>query len=189
MLGGFDCSRAALSTPATLTHKRPGRTQAATSAALGCLLLCHRNRHVAAGRDQDLHGDRRDEEILVRVDGGRQIGYQESISNPEPDAADKDFFHRLRPELEHEISGYAYQHPADARATCEANALRVGVFRSVGRHLCKSSVKRKAQDSWARLGERAGRSAATRALAKIRSQNHDHWQRGNSLSLESRRRR
>jgi hypothetical protein len=26
-------------------------------------------------------------------------------------------------------------------------------------------------------------------LAKIRSQNHDHWQRGNSLSLESRRRR
>jgi hypothetical protein len=34
-----------------------------------------------------------------------------SISNPEPDAADKDFFQRLRRELEREISGYVYEVP------------------------------------------------------------------------------
>jgi hypothetical protein len=37
-----------------------------------------------------------------------------AISNLEPGAADKDFFQRLRHELEHEISAYVYEHPADA---------------------------------------------------------------------------
>jgi hypothetical protein len=32
----------------------------------------------------------------------------------EPDAADRDFFHRLRDEVEREIEGYVYDHPADA---------------------------------------------------------------------------
>ena len=39
---------------------------------------------------------------------------QKAISNREPDAADKDFFQRLRRELENQISGYVYEVPADA---------------------------------------------------------------------------
>ena len=39
---------------------------------------------------------------------------RKAISNPEPDAADKYFFQRLRRGLEHEISGYVYEHLADA---------------------------------------------------------------------------
>jgi hypothetical protein len=42
---------------------------------------------------------------------------QKSVANPEPDAADKDFFQRLRRELEHEISGYVYEVPAGAIGT------------------------------------------------------------------------
>jgi hypothetical protein len=38
---------------------------------------------------------------------------QKAISNPEPDAVDKDFFQQLRRELEHEILGYVYESPAD----------------------------------------------------------------------------
>jgi hypothetical protein len=37
-----------------------------------------------------------------------------AVSEPEPDAADKDFFQRLRHALEHEISSYVYEVPADA---------------------------------------------------------------------------
>src|ERR1700734_1925743 len=37
--------------------------------------------------------------------------------NPEPDAADRDFFQGLRRELEHEISGYVYEHPDGAIGT------------------------------------------------------------------------
>ena len=37
-----------------------------------------------------------------------------TVANREPDAADKDFFQRLRRELEHEISGYVYELPAGA---------------------------------------------------------------------------
>jgi hypothetical protein len=39
---------------------------------------------------------------------------EKAISSPAPDAADKNFFQRLRRELENEISGYVYEHPADA---------------------------------------------------------------------------
>ena len=39
---------------------------------------------------------------------------QKAISNPEADSADKDFFLRLRRELEHQISAYAYEVPPDA---------------------------------------------------------------------------
>jgi hypothetical protein len=39
---------------------------------------------------------------------------QKAISNSEPDAADKDFFQRLRRELDHQISGYVYVHPTGA---------------------------------------------------------------------------
>jgi hypothetical protein len=39
---------------------------------------------------------------------------QKAISNPEPDAADKDFFQRLRRELDQQISGYVYEAPAGA---------------------------------------------------------------------------
>ena len=39
---------------------------------------------------------------------------QKAISIPEPDAADKDFFQRLRRELEHQISRYTYEAPVGA---------------------------------------------------------------------------
>lgn len=39
------------------------------------------------------------------------------VSNLEPDAPDRDFFQRLRQELEQEISGYVYEHPAGALGT------------------------------------------------------------------------
>ena len=39
---------------------------------------------------------------------------EKTISNAEPDAADKDFFQQLRLELEHQISGYVYEVPAGA---------------------------------------------------------------------------
>jgi hypothetical protein len=39
---------------------------------------------------------------------------QNAGANPEPDVVDKDFFQRLRRELEREISGYVYEHPAGA---------------------------------------------------------------------------
>ena len=42
------------------------------------------------------------------------IAVQKAIPNPEPDTADKDFFRRLRSELEHEIAGYVYEVPAGA---------------------------------------------------------------------------
>jgi hypothetical protein len=38
----------------------------------------------------------------------------ESITEPGPDATDKDFFQRLRRELEHQIANYVYDVPADA---------------------------------------------------------------------------
>jgi len=39
---------------------------------------------------------------------------ERAVSNPEPDAADKDFFERLRRELEHQILDYVYEVPAGA---------------------------------------------------------------------------
>jgi hypothetical protein len=39
---------------------------------------------------------------------------RKAVSNPEPDAADKDFFQRIRRELELEISNCTYEHPAEA---------------------------------------------------------------------------
>jgi hypothetical protein len=42
---------------------------------------------------------------------------QNAVSNPEPDSADRDFFDRLRRELEQEISGYVYEHPGGAIGT------------------------------------------------------------------------
>jgi hypothetical protein len=39
---------------------------------------------------------------------------QKAVSNLEPDAADKDFFQRLRRELDHQISGFVYEVPAGA---------------------------------------------------------------------------
>lgn len=42
---------------------------------------------------------------------------QNATSRPEPDAADKDFFHRLRRELENQISGYVYEIPAGAKGS------------------------------------------------------------------------
>jgi hypothetical protein len=42
------------------------------------------------------------------------IAMQKAISNPEPDATDKDFFQRLRRELDHQILGYVYEVPASA---------------------------------------------------------------------------
>jgi hypothetical protein len=39
---------------------------------------------------------------------------QKATSNPAPDAADEDFFRRLRRELENQISGYVYEVPAGA---------------------------------------------------------------------------
>jgi hypothetical protein len=39
---------------------------------------------------------------------------QRATPNPEPDAADKDFFQRLRSDLEHQILGYVYEVPAGA---------------------------------------------------------------------------
>jgi hypothetical protein len=39
---------------------------------------------------------------------------QKTNVEPEPDAADRDFFQRLRGEVEREIAGYVYDHPADA---------------------------------------------------------------------------
>ncbi len=41
----------------------------------------------------------------------------QNTTSPEPDAADKDFFQRLRRELENEISGYVYVHPEGAIGT------------------------------------------------------------------------
>jgi hypothetical protein len=37
---------------------------------------------------------------------------QKAISSSKPDAADKEFFQRLRRELDHQISGYVYEVPA-----------------------------------------------------------------------------
>ena len=39
---------------------------------------------------------------------------QKTISNSEPDPADRDFFRRLRRELEQQISGYVYEVPEGA---------------------------------------------------------------------------
>ncbi len=41
----------------------------------------------------------------------------QNTASPEPDAADKDLFQRLRHELENEISGYAYADPEGAIGT------------------------------------------------------------------------
>jgi hypothetical protein len=49
--------------------------------------------------------------------GAYNIAMQKAISNPEPDAADKDFFERLRRDLDHQISAYIYEVPADAIGT------------------------------------------------------------------------
>jgi hypothetical protein len=50
---------------------------------------------------------------------------QKAISDPEPDAADKDFFHRLRRGLEHEISSYVFEYPAGAMGSpLPADAIR-----------------------------------------------------------------
>lgn len=42
---------------------------------------------------------------------------QKAGTNPEPDAVDKDFFQRLRREIERQISGYVYEVPAGAIGT------------------------------------------------------------------------
>ena len=42
---------------------------------------------------------------------------QNAGANLEPDAVDKDFFQRLRRELERQISGYVYEVPAGAVGT------------------------------------------------------------------------
>jgi hypothetical protein len=42
---------------------------------------------------------------------------QNAGANPEPDAVDKDFFQRLRREVERQISGYVYKVPAGAVGT------------------------------------------------------------------------
>lgn len=42
------------------------------------------------------------------------IAMRKAISSPEPDAADKDFFQRLRRELENQISAYVYEVPEGA---------------------------------------------------------------------------
>jgi hypothetical protein len=39
---------------------------------------------------------------------------QKIFPGPEPDAADKDFLQQLRRELDHQISGYVYEHPSGA---------------------------------------------------------------------------
>jgi hypothetical protein len=39
---------------------------------------------------------------------------QKPVTNPGPDATDKDFFQRLRRELEHQVAGYVYEVPAGA---------------------------------------------------------------------------
>ncbi len=50
------------------------------------------------------------------------------ISDPEPDAADKDFFQRLRRELEHQITGYVYEVPAGAIGSpLPANVIHAGL--------------------------------------------------------------
>lgn len=50
---------------------------------------------------------------------------QKAISNPEPDTADKDFFQRLRRELENEISGYVYEvHPEAIGTPLSADVIR-----------------------------------------------------------------
>jgi len=41
----------------------------------------------------------------------------EARANPEPDAVDKEFFRRLRREVERQISGYVYRVPASAIGT------------------------------------------------------------------------
>ena len=46
--------------------------------------------------------------------GSYNIAMQSTGANPEPDVADKDFFQRLRRELERQISGYVYEVPAGA---------------------------------------------------------------------------
>ncbi len=51
---------------------------------------------------------------------------QKAISSPEPDAADKDFFQRLRRELDHQIAGYVYEVPAGSMG----NPLPADVIRS-----------------------------------------------------------
>ena len=42
---------------------------------------------------------------------------QNAGANPDPDAVDKDFFQRLRREVERQISGYVYEVPAGAVGT------------------------------------------------------------------------
>ncbi len=46
--------------------------------------------------------------------GRYNVAMQKRAGDPEPDAADKDFFRRLRSELENEIAGYVYEVPASA---------------------------------------------------------------------------
>ena len=53
------------------------------------------------------------------------IAMQNEISNPEPDAADKGFFQRLRLELEHQISSYVYEvHPDAIGSPLSADVIR-----------------------------------------------------------------
>jgi hypothetical protein len=82
---------------------------------------------------------------------------QKAITNPEPDAADKDLFQRLRRELEHEISGYAYEHPADTIGS----ALPVDVIRSylssmrlclVEPHWEEANICNTPEESWTGVG-------------------------------------
>jgi hypothetical protein len=50
-------------------------------------------------------------------EGAYTIAMQKAGASPEPNATDKDFFQRLRGEMERQISGYVYQVPAGAIGT------------------------------------------------------------------------
>ena len=84
---------------------------------------------------------------------------QKPNTGPGPDAADQDFFERLRRELEHEIAGYVYEVPAGAIG----NPLRADEIRTLldAMRLClveprweEVNVCNTPEESWTGIGAR-----------------------------------
>jgi hypothetical protein len=94
---------------------------------------------------------------------------QKAGTDPEPDAADRDFFQRLRREVESEISGYVYEHPADAMGSpLPADEIRALVndvrLHLVEPHWEEVNICNTLEES--RTGEGVGRMCVTMAEEK-----------------------
>jgi hypothetical protein len=82
---------------------------------------------------------------------------QMATSLPEPDAADKDFFQKLRRELDHQISGYVYEVPEGTiGSTLPADQIR-GYLNSmrlclVEPHWEEVNVCNTSEESWTGAG-------------------------------------